>query len=142
MGVGRGDAAVTGRYLLDSHVFLDMAADALNPSLTETLATADAVYLSAASVAELCIKSAIGKLVLPTAIEADPESGFAQACFEGGLTPLPIDMDHAARLRTLPMHHRDPFDRLLIAQALVEGVVLVSRDAAFSDYDGLALLRA
>lgn len=84
------------------------------------------VLVSAVSVWEASIKSSLGKLKLPTSIE----EGVAASGFE----KLPISFSHAAGVADLPFHHRDPFDRLLIAQARVEGVVLVTHDRSFENY--------
>ena len=132
-----------GRYLLDTHVFLKLAkARPLSPAAQEALSNADSeVFLSVVTVAEACIKAELGKLTLPPEIEPDPAGGFRAACRASDVQMLPIEVEHAARLRILPRHHRDPFDRLLIAQAIEEGLVLVSADRQFSQYEGLALLR-
>lgn len=84
------------------------------------------VLLSAAVVWEVSIKRSLGKLEAP--------DGFAEVLLEGGATPLPIDLPHASMAGDLPWHHRDPFDRLLVAQAIVEGAILVSADDALSRY--------
>ena len=133
-----------GRYLLDTHVFLEIANPVGPPTgaLARVLNDPAArIYLSVVTVIEACIKAALGKLPLPRAIEADPAAGFRAACDEAGFTLVPIDAEHAAVLRTLPMHHKDPFDRLLIAQAMHEGLILVSRDHILTAYDGLTTMR-
>jgi PIN domain nuclease of toxin-antitoxin system len=79
-------------------------------------APANAVYASAASTWEIAIKAAIGKL------HADLDE------------PLPVSIGHTCGVRRLPAHHRDPFDRVLIAQALEEGLTLITRDPAFAMY--------
>jgi PIN domain nuclease of toxin-antitoxin system len=79
---------------------------------------------------EIAIKVGIGKLTL-----ADPYEVFMnQAIATTGLTTLPIEVSHAAALVALPFHHRDPFDRILVAQAQVEKVSLLSADSAFDAY--------
>ena len=85
------------------------------------------VFASAASTWEIAIKSAIGK------IEADLDEVIV-AITATGFEELPIRMIHTARVRDLPPVHRDPFDRLLVAQALEEGLTLVTRDPVFDDY--------
>jgi PIN domain nuclease of toxin-antitoxin system len=90
---------------------------------------ATALLLSAASVWEMAIKASLGRLTLP-ASAAD----YTRSKLEGGLEMLPIDWSHAAAVETLPVHHRDPFDRLLIAQAQIEGLGIVSGDPAFRKY--------
>jgi PIN domain nuclease of toxin-antitoxin system len=84
------------------------------------------VLLSAVVVLEIAIKSSLGKL--------DEPEGLADQWFLAGAKPLPVRLDHAAAVRDLPWHHRDPFDRLLVAQAQVEGAVLVSGDPAMKEY--------
>lgn len=133
------------RFLVDSHVFMWLvdgsrpisrgARDALED------ATSD-LYLSVAGIAELCIKSGRGRLKLPDAIEREPERGFGVILDAVQMRPLPVTLAHAAALRDLPLHHRDPFDRLMIVQALVEGLAVVTHDRAFARYDGLTVLWA
>lgn len=83
--------------------------------------------ISAASLWEIAIKSALGKLEAPESLP--------QRVVENGFELLPITADHAWQVRSLPHHHRDPFDRLLIAQAQVEHLPIASADPAFGDYD-------
>lgn len=85
------------------------------------------VFVSAATVWEVAIKVKVGRL--------DAPEPFAQVAMEEGFEPLPISFEHAERAGGLPLHHTDPFDRLLIAQAQVEGLTLVSRDRHFDAYD-------
>jgi PIN domain nuclease of toxin-antitoxin system len=84
------------------------------------------VLLSAAVVWEVAIKRALGKL--------DAPQGLAGALVGAGAWPLAVTLEHAAAVEQLPAHHRDPFDRMLIAQATVEGAVVVTRDEAFRPY--------
>src|SRR5579872_5414533 len=104
------------RLLLDSHALLWFVWNHANLSATaRTLITnpKNTLLLSAASIWEIAIKVSIGKLTL-----ADPYDVFmSQAISTTGLTILPIEVRHAAVLTTLPFHHRDPFDRMLVAQA-------------------------
>jgi PIN domain nuclease of toxin-antitoxin system len=123
------------RLLLDTHVLLWWLAD--DPSLGEQAARAverePEVYVSAASVWEIAIKKAIGKLDAPDdLVEAVDASGFR---------PLPIGLAHADRAGSLPRHHDDPFDRMLVAQAQLEGLTLVTVDARLPSYE-VALLSA
>ena len=117
------------KLLLDTHAALWWLAD--DPRFSDTAArhltdAANQVYLSAVVVWEVAIKRSLGKL------EAPPD--FRATLLGGGALPLPIDLEHAARVEALSLHHRDPFDRLLIAQAGVEGATLVTNDSAFSPY--------
>jgi len=85
------------------------------------------VLLSAAVVWEVAIKRSLGKLHAPAA--------FAQTLLGAGAYALAVTLEHAGAVERLPWHHRDPFDRLLVAQATVEGAALVSHDAALRPYD-------
>jgi PIN domain nuclease of toxin-antitoxin system len=84
------------------------------------------VLLSAAVVWEVAIKRSLGKLQAP--------GDFAATLLGAGAQPLPINLDHAAAVEQLPWHHRDPFDRLLVAQASVEKAAVISADAALDAY--------
>ncbi len=131
------------RYLLDSHVFLWLVSGSrpIHEDVRAAIqAEATPLFLSTAGIAELCIKNGSGKLMLPAEIEADAIAGFALVLEENSISPLPVTLAHAAALRDLPMHHRDPFDRLIIAQAMIEGLTLVTHDRTFARYEGLAVL--
>jgi PIN domain nuclease of toxin-antitoxin system len=131
------------RLLIDSHVFiwLTEGAGRLSAEAAEVMVHPDTeIFVSAVSVAEICIKNALGKLPLPAAIEADPKAGFPAAFERMGLSELNLTLAHAARLRVLPRHHGDPFDRLLIAQALEDRLTLVTHDRTFGLYGDLKLL--
>lgn len=121
------------RLLLDTHIVLwAMADDARLPgALREAIAGAEALFISAATVWEVAIKSGLGKLDVPPDL-------FDRA-LAAGAQPLPITWTHARAVAALPPHHADPFDRLLIAQAGLEGLVLASVDRQFRAYD-VALL--
>src|SRR5882724_9466747 len=85
------------------------------------------LLLSAASAWEIAIKTALGKLRLP-----EPTAGYVTSRMaEGGIQPLPVLHAHALRVATLPAHHRDPFDRLLIAQAQIEEMPILTADRQF-----------
>ena len=125
---------MTRRLLLDTHVLLWWLSD--DPSLkapvrAQLAAPENLVFVSAASVWEIRIKEALGKLELP--------SDFAAVLDAQAFEALSVTATHAHALRGLPMHHRDPFDRLLIAQANVEGLTLVSHDDSLRAY-GVPLL--
>lgn len=116
--------------LLDTHVALWALSspERIAPEVREMLSDpAHAVHVSAATVWEVEIKRVIGKLSAP--------DGFAGECVDRGFDPLPIDLAHAERAGRLPPHHADPFDRMLIAQAVEENLVLVSDDRALAAYD-------
>jgi PIN domain nuclease of toxin-antitoxin system len=85
------------------------------------------VLLSSAVVLEIAIKRSLGKLEAP--------DDFVSLLLGSGATSLAVSIDHAEAVESLPWHHRDPFDRLLVAQAMVEGAVLVSTDERLRAYD-------
>lgn len=120
--------------LLDTHALLWwVAGETLDPSVVARISDPGTlVAVSAASAWEIAIKRALGKL--------DFEGSFDALVREGGFEPLAITVSHAERAGALPPHHRDPFDRMLVAQAQSEQLTLVTRDAAFDPYD-VAVLR-
>lgn len=117
------------RILLDTHIVLWWMADdpRLPRSTQDAIAVPNAeVYVSAISLAEISIKKSLGKLTvsgdLPGAIK------------ESGFQPLAFTAAHGHRLADLPLHHRDPFDRMLVAQALTESLVFATVDPACRRY--------
>ena len=96
------------------------------------------VWFSVASVWEMGIKVAIGKLPLPESINSYISSRMRQL----GARSLEISVTHALRAAALPLHHRDPFDRMLVAQAQLENLTLVSADAMFRQYNDFSILWA
>lgn len=119
--------------LLDTHALLWWV-DGQSLSDTATSAIADPdnlVFVSAATVWEIGIKVSIGKLRVP--------AGLADAIAED-FSPLPIGVDHAWAAGALPLHHRDPFDRMLVAQASVDQLTIVTRDRHIPRYDVATLL--
>ena len=122
------------RLLLDTHTWLLMVADPdrLSRRARRLVQRADSeLFLSAASAWEIAIKWSIGKLTLP----ADPVEYVPSRIAQTGVMPLAIKLAHALQVARLPPHHRDPFDRLLIAQALVEELVFVTSDRQLEAYD-------
>lgn len=121
------------RYLLDSHIFiwLDTGDRRISPALLNNLSRADQRFLSAATAWELGIKQAAGKLRLRIPIGTMLE--------QFRLVELPVTIRHADSAAKLPFLHRDPFDRILLAQALEEGLILVSADRRLADY-GIPML--
>ncbi|MEM1431222.1 MAG: type II toxin-antitoxin system VapC family toxin [Pseudomonadota bacterium] len=116
------------RLLLDTHVLLWAVLN--DPRLSEAQAeaiTAGELYVSAASVWEIGIKRALSKLSVPAEL--------FEIAVDAGCRPLPISWAHAEAAAALPMHHTDPFDRMLIAQARGERLRLVSSDRKLSAYD-------
>jgi PIN domain nuclease of toxin-antitoxin system len=122
------------RYLLDTVIFLwgVGAQEKLNKRARELLVNPrNEILLSAASSWEISLKVAIKKLKLP-----EPASRFVpQQLQRWGMQPLPITHSHALAAGELPPHHRDPFDRMLIAQARLEKLVILTADTLFSKYD-------
>lgn len=97
-----------------------------------TFLNADNVlYLSAVSGLEIAVKYGLGKLKLT----APPREFVEQRMANNGLTPMPLAMNHTYRLAHLPFHHRDPFDRLLVSQAIEEDLPILTSDAAISAYE-------
>ena len=122
------------RLLLDTQAWLWMAAapDRLSPRARAIVEDEDnELLLSSASVWEIAIKHGLGKLQLPER----PERYVPSRMVTLRTTALPIDHAHALGISTLPPHHRDPFDRLLIAQARLERVPLLTADPIFNQYD-------
>ncbi|HEY4809914.1 MAG TPA: type II toxin-antitoxin system VapC family toxin [Solirubrobacteraceae bacterium] len=118
------------RLLADTHAALWLLGEdkRLSSHADELLTDAtNEVLLSAAVVWEVAIKRSLGKL--------DAPDGFAQQLLDGGAVALPISIDHARAVRSLPWHHRDPFDRMLVAQAALEEAVVVSNDSRLRSYD-------
>lgn len=121
------------KLLLDTHVFLWWLRDEPDLSGTARDAISDPAntcYLSLASCWELAIKSSVGKLKLKKPIERFVSEQMQQ----NGFLLLNIELRHVAKVEALPFHHRDPFDRLLIAQAKTERMTLVTADPALSAY--------
>ena len=120
--------------LLDTHVLIwwdegrRLAAEA-----RLAIEQADIVYVSAVSAWEVAIKTGLGRLRPTRTVE--------EAASESGFLELPVTFHHAERVTGLPPHHRDPFDRMLVAQAAVEELALVTRDPVFARY-GVARIEA
>jgi PIN domain nuclease of toxin-antitoxin system len=126
------------RLLLDSHAFLWFVSG--NACLTTTARAAieddgNEKYVSHATAWEVAIKVGLGKLTLHVAYQ----DLFPGAILANGFRELALNFQHFGDLLTLPMHHRDPFDRLPVAQARIEGMSVLSRDPQFADY-GIPLI--
>jgi len=118
------------RLLLDTHAFLWWLADDTKLGPKARAAIADersTVFVSAASVWEIAVKRRSGKLDAPGDV-----ADWIERC---DFAPLSIDVEHAVAAAELPPHHRDPFDRMLVAQAQLEELTLVARDDAIDEYD-------
>lgn len=121
------------RLLLDTHTFLWwLDGDTRLPSRVRRLVANEehAVYVSAASAWEITTKARLGRLPGAAAVAADVMGAVSGQ----GFTPLDITVRHAEQAGRLPGTHRDPFDRMLIAQAQIEGLALLSNDEVFDQY--------
>jgi PIN domain nuclease of toxin-antitoxin system len=122
------------KILLDTHIFLWIFTEPQRFSKRARLFVEDVTnhdfYLSDVSAWEASIKYGLGKLHLPE----PPDSFFASRVRRADYRRLRIDLDHVTKVYGLPNIHRDPFDRLLISQALVEDMTILSDDPVFSDY--------
>jgi PIN domain nuclease of toxin-antitoxin system len=122
------------KILLDTHCWLWMVAQSQRLSPTTRALVEDPenqLLLSAASSWEIAIKYALGKLPLPM----PPAEYVPSRMATSGLSPLPVQHSHALLAGSLPRHHGDPFDRLLIAQAQIEKVTILTADRQFEAYD-------
>jgi PIN domain nuclease of toxin-antitoxin system len=115
--------------LLDTHVVLWWLEDdaKLDSATKDRLDVDSEVFVSSATVWEVGIKQALGKLT--------GEGSLAEQVRDSGFAVLSMSADHAIAASALPLHHRDPFDRILIGQALVEGLTVMTRDRVFDAYD-------
>ena len=123
------------RLLLDTHIFLWVVTgnSALKSPARRIIEGADQVYVSAASIWEIAIKSRLGKI--------DAElGGLVEAIEASGLVELPVRAMHTAGVAKLSLHHTDPFDRMLIAQAIAEPLRLLTADAMLAHYSDLVLM--
>lgn len=121
------------QLLLDTHVFIWSAASPRTLSPTARKAIQDPsndVYVSVAAAWEIAIKHGLGKITLPQ----KPESWIPSRLVAMGFKPLPIRLEHALALLSLPNHHDDPFDRMIVAQAQVEGFTIVTSDPQVRKY--------
>ena len=116
------------KLLLDTHTFVWWNEEKLTPYIRGVIEAADQVFVSAASGWEIAIKMALGKLRMRDAVD------IADVVAKYGFVELPVTLRHADVVRTLPLHHGDPFDRLLIAQAVSEGLTVVTADRKFEPY--------
>jgi PIN domain nuclease of toxin-antitoxin system len=117
------------RLLLDTHVFLWWRGmpSKLSKEARTAIAEAEIVFVSAVSAWEAAIKASLGRLELPASV--------AEGVEDSGFERLPITFAHAERTALLPLHHRDPFDRMLVAQAKVEDLTLVTSDRVMRAYE-------
>ena len=120
------------RFLIDTHTFLWFIHDSpqLSTNAKSLLESDNDVWVSIVSLWEIAIKVNIGKLTLPN----NYENFIPEQVALNDIEILPIEMAHLAIYTTLPLHHRDPYDRLLIAQAMTEKVSIISADVIFDSY--------
>lgn len=126
------------RILLDTHVLIWAATEPeqLSPDCRSAIEDgASQVYVSAVSAWEIAIKQSLGKLEL----SRPAERWLPDVVRASGFAALSVDLESALRVRALPWHHRDPFDRLLVAQALQQGLTFATRDSKLEDY-GVTIL--
>ncbi len=122
------------RLLLDTHTFLWWldGSPRLSAAAREAVADdANAVYVSAVTGWEIAIKASLGRLTLP----GDPATAVLSQMDLNGMRDLPVRMEHALRVATLPHRHADPFDRLLVAQSMIEGLTIVTADSHLLAYN-------
>ena|SRR6476620_3437203 len=122
------------KLLLDTHTFLWWTTEdpQLSSHASELIADGhNELFLSVVSIWEISIKTARGKLILPE----EPAAYLASRMSLYRIAPLSVQMNHALQVYTLPMHHADPFDRLLVAQSQVESLALISKDEEIRRYD-------
>ncbi len=129
---------MAGRFLLDTHVVVEAGTNvglgSLPAKVRRILEDPDAeLLLSVASEAEVAIKSRMGRLALT-------KEELAAICANASIVSYPLRRHHTDRLFDLPLHHKDPFDRLIISTALADDIPVISCDAQFRKYKGLRVI--
>ena len=129
---------MAGRFLLDTHVIVDIGTrggfEGMPARVRRILENPETeLLLSVASEAEVAIKNRLGKLDLK-------KEELAFICANGSIVSWPLRRHHVERLFDLPLHHKDPFDRLIISTALSDDLSLISRDKQFRKYKGLRVV--
>lgn len=122
------------RYLIDTHVWLwaNLQPERLSTTVSELIADFDnEVIFSVISAWEIGIKHRLGKLQLPF----EPTEYIPSRLFLNQLSVLPVKLEHVLRVSQLPLHHHDPFDRLLVATAQIEGLKVITMDEQIKRYD-------
>jgi PIN domain nuclease of toxin-antitoxin system len=128
-------------YLLDTNavLLLGFEGNAI-PRRLKALIDSERRFISHVCAMEMAIKQSIGKLRLPPSFQSSFSHGFQQTVDELSAEILPIELSHIDMLSRLPLNHRDPFDRILVSQALCEDLIVVSRDRVLRTYPGLSIL--
>lgn len=125
------------RFLLDTHIFIELAQEGLDGISRRARAIVEndenELLLSAVSITEIAVKASIDKLAIG-------QADLLQAVQDLRLSLISFEPRHALRLFQMPLHHRDPFDRMLIATALCEGLPIMSGDGEFRRYRGLRVV--
>jgi PIN domain nuclease of toxin-antitoxin system len=122
------------KYLLDTHAFLWWIDDSPRLSAEARGVIGDGrnqIFFSAASGWEIAVKSRLGKLVLPRL----PGKYIPEQVRLNDFQVMPVELSHALHVHSLPLHHRDPFDHVLIAQSVLEGMPIITRDGQFAAYE-------
>ena len=130
------------RYLIDTQIFFWAVEGSARLSPAEAAVLTDPhidIVVSVVSIWELSIKWALGRFEIAGGQRAIPANHFARSAATMGVPILPVEPPEAEYVRQMPLIHRDPFDRLLIAQALLSGRIMISRDAIFARYPGVQL---
>lgn len=120
------------QYLIDTHVFLWFISNAKELSRTAKTLIADGnneIFISIAALWEISIKNALGKLTIRGSYESVIDD-----VTDNSIQILPVNFAHTVEQNKLPFHHRDPFDRIIISQAIVENIDFISADAIFDEY--------
>jgi PIN domain nuclease of toxin-antitoxin system len=134
-----------GRYLLDSSAFIraQEGTTAIRAEAREVMEDrGNAIYISLAALWEMAIKAANGKLPFYSRMTMSGSSALNAHLRATNFAFLGIELDHALAAASLPQHHRDPFDRLMIAQALQNSLTVITTDVIFSRYAGVRVLAA
>lgn len=123
------------RILLDTHIIIWALSepDKLSNEAKHLIQDADQLFVSSASIWEMAIKSGLGKLDVDLDVLTSELS-------KQGVIELPISWHHSKKVKSLPPYHRDPFDRLIISQALCEPLILLTHDKILSQYSDLVML--
>ena len=115
------------RLLLDTSTLIWWdSGGKLTPDALHAIDAADVAYVSVVSAIEIAVSTSLGRMA--------PERTTSETVAGNGFEELPVSLEHTEMVKTLPLHHRDPFDRLLIAQAMIEKLTIVTRDHVFERY--------